>query len=133
MFMRDLPSMWRKSTARYNLIGCKCVTCGTSFFPSRSVCPKCRRNGRLEAEKMPRGGTIFSFTEVHSAPTGFEFETPYYLAIIELPNAVRVTTQLVDSPAEKVKIGAKTKMVFRKIFEDDEEGAIAYGFKFKVV
>lgn len=131
--MRELPLMWRRISERYNLLGCKCVTCGTSFFPQRSVCPNCRREGKLEVEKMPREGTIVSFTEVHAAPTGFEFETPYFLAVVELTNKVRVTTQICDSPFDSVKIGAKVKMVFRKIYDENSEGAIAYGYKFKVV
>ena len=130
--MRKLPSMWRRSSERYNLIGCKCENCGQSYFPQRSVCPVCRRHGRLIPDYMPREGKILTFSEVHSAPTGFEVEAPYFLAIVELPNKVRVTTQIVDTPADKIKIGAKAKMVFRKIFEEDHEGAIAYGFKFKV-
>jgi len=125
--------MWRRSTERYNLIGSKCENCKKSFFPQRTVCPVCRRHGRLVPEYMPREGAIISFSEVHSAPTGFQFETPYHLCIIELSNKVRITTQVVDSPAEKVKIGAKAKMVFRKIYDEDAEAAIAYGFKFKVV
>ena len=41
--------------------------------------------------------------------------------------------QVVDSEPEKVKIGAKVKKMFRKISDPEAEGAIAYGYKFKVV
>lgn len=127
-----LPLIWRRIPERYRLIGNKCTNCGTEYFPERIVCPKCRRNGKLEAKAMPRSGKIFSFSEVHAALKGFEHETPYTLAIVELENGVRLMTQIVDSPVEKVKIGAAVKVVFRRIFADNDEGAIAYGFKFKV-
>jgi len=131
--VRNFISMiWRRIPERYNLVGNHCEACGKDYFPQRKVCPHCRRKGKLVAKAMPREGKIYSFTQVHSAPTGFEHESPYYLAIIELSNGVKLLTQLVDSPKEKVKNGAKAKMVFRKIFQDDEEGAIAYGYKFKV-
>ncbi len=81
---------------------------------------------------MPREGKIFSYTEVFVGPAGFEFETPYFLAIIELSNGAKVLSQIVDSEKESVKIGAKVKVVFRKIQDHDDEGAIAYGYKFKV-
>jgi len=127
------PLIWRNSADRYHLMGSHCATCNTDYFPERVVCPKCRRKGKIDAKQMPTEGKIYSFTEVHAAPTGFEHETPYYIAIIELPNGVKVLTQLVDSPDEKIKIGAQAKMCFRRIFEEGEEGIIAYGFKFKVV
>ena len=132
--MRKFLSMiWRRIPERYNLIGSKCDSCGAEFFPQRKLCHACRRKGKLSTVPMPREGKIYSFTEVHSAPSGFEHESPYFLALVELSNGVRLLTQLVDSPAERVKVGAKVAVVFRKIFEDDAEGAIAYGYKFKVV
>ncbi len=82
---------------------------------------------------MPLQGKIYSFTLVNASPVGFEFETPYFIAIIELDNGVKVLSQVVDSEEEKVKIGAPVKVVFRRIQTDGEQGAIAYGYKFKVV
>lgn len=128
-----LPLVWRNYPQRYNLIGNKCVTCGTNFFPERIVCPNCRRKGKLVLAKMPREGKIVSWTEVFVGPKGFEFETPYFLAIIELSNGVKLLSQIVDSAKDKVKIGARVEKVFRKIQDNDSEGAIAYGYKFKVV
>ncbi len=125
--------IWRRIPERYNLIGTHCQTCGSDYFPSRKVCPKCRRKGKLAAKHMPRAGKIYSFTEVFSAPAGFEYETPYFLAIIELENGVRILSQIVDSPKESVKIGASVEARFRRISEDDDEGVIAYGLKFKTV
>ncbi|MFA6048389.1 MAG: Zn-ribbon domain-containing OB-fold protein [Candidatus Micrarchaeia archaeon] len=127
-----LPLIWRRIPERYNLIGSRCETCGTEYFPGRKVCPKCRRRGKLVAKRMPKAGKIFSFTEVFSAPAGFEHETPYFLAIIELENGVKILAQIVDSPRDTVAIGAKVEARFRKISEDDDEGVIAYGLKFKV-
>ena len=127
-----LPLVWREIPERYNLIGSVCGNCKHEFFPQRVICPNCRRRGQLTAKKMPDEGKIYSFTEVHSAAKGFENETPYTLALVELGNGVKILTQIVDSPAEKIKIGAKAKAVFRKIFADGEEGVIAYGFKFQI-
>lgn len=125
--------IWRRIPERYNLLGCYCERCGTPYFPERKVCPKCRRLGKLVKKRMPHEGKIYSFTQVHASQKGFEHETPYYLALVELKNGVRLMTQIVDSPAERVRIDAPVEMVFRRIFEDNEDGAIAYGHKFKVV
>ncbi len=132
--MRNLlPLIWRGNKERYRLFGSVCETCGQEYFPQRRICPACRRKGKLVEKQMPHEGKIISYTLVHSAPAGFELESPYHLALIELANGVRVLSQLADSPADKVSIGAPVKMVFRKIFEDDDEGAIAYGYKFTVI
>ena len=82
---------------------------------------------------MPKTGKIISWTEVFAAPKGFENETPYFLALIELENGVRLLSQVVDSKKEDLKSGAGVAKVFRKISDVDFEGAIAYGYKFKVV
>ena len=127
-----LPLVWREIPERYNLIGNRCESCKHEFFPQRIICPNCRRKGQLVPKKMPEEGKIYSFTQVHSAAKGFENETPYTLAIVELMNGVRVLSQVVDSPEEKIRMGAKVKAVFRKIFSDGDEGIIAYGFKFVI-
>ncbi|MFH1056358.1 MAG: Zn-ribbon domain-containing OB-fold protein [Candidatus Micrarchaeota archaeon] len=132
--MREaLPLVWREIPERYNMIGSICENCKREFFPQRVICPDCRRKGKLVPKKMPEEGKIYSFTEVHAGAKGFENETPYTMAIIELTNGVKVLGHVVDSPKEKIKIGAGVKVVFRKIFAEGEEGIIAYGFKFKAV
>ena len=125
--------MWRNIPERYNLLGTLCQTCGKNYFPQRKVCPTCRRKGKLVEAKMPETGTILSYSQVFVAPSGFEHDTPYFLAVVELDNKATLLTQIVDSKAEAVKEGAKVELVFRKIYEDSPEGAIAYGYKFRVI
>lgn len=124
---------WRKYAERYRLAGSK-IESGEEHFPAKSIHPEKGTKGKVEATRMPWEGKIVSWTRVFSgAPTGFEKETPYFLAIVELPNKVRLITQIVDSEAEKVRIGAKARKMFRKISDPEAEGHIAYGYKFKVV
>ena len=128
-----LPLNWRKYPERYNLVGNTCETCKTDYFPARIVCPNCRRKGKLVEKAMPREGTILSYTKLCAAPRGFELQTPYYLAIIDLGNNARVLSQIIDTPDERMKVGAKVKKVFRKINDTSAEGIISYGYKFKVI
>ncbi len=128
-----LPLNWRRFPERYKLRGTYCETCGEYFFPGRMICPNCRRKGKLVEKDMPREGKIYSYTRVHTGPSGFKHQTPYYMAIIELDNGARILSQLVDTDPKMVKIGAKAKKVFRKIVEPDKQGIISYGYKFRVV
>lgn len=128
-----IPLTWRKIPERYRLLGTKCDTCNSVYFPQRTVCPKCRRKGKLTEMKFSGKGKIFSFTEVSAPPAGFEDQVPYILAVIELDEGARLTAQIVDAHKKDVKIGSRVEQVFRVIQRDDPEGLIQYGYKFRIV
>lgn len=129
----SIPLTWRKIPERYKLLGTKCSTCNSHYFPSRIICPKCRRKGKIETVQYSGKGKIYSFTEISSPPAGFEEQAPYVLAIIELDEGAKLTAQIVDARGSEMKIGDKVESVFRMIQRDDPEGLIHYGFKFKLV
>ncbi|RLG18883.1 transcriptional regulator [Candidatus Micrarchaeota archaeon] len=128
--MLGSPSSWRRIPERYGLIGSRCETCKTNYFPSRQICPVCRRRGKIVEKAYTGKGKIYSFTKVNVPPAGFEIEAPYMLAIIELDEGPKLTAQVVDCEERDVKIGLPVRMVFRKIQESGREGLIHYGFKF---
>ena len=66
---------------------------------------------------------------IRSASDQFEHTTPYVLAIVELDEGPRLTTQIACNP-EEVKIGMRVKSVFRRVTADGESGVIHYGTKF---
>lgn len=129
----SIPLTWRRIPERYRLIGVKCETCKNAYFPKRSICPRCRRKGKLVDVQFSGKGTIYSFTEVTSPPEGFEDQVPYMLAVIELEEGAKLTSQIVDAHKKDIKIGSKVEVVFRTIQRDDPEGLIHYGFKFGLV
>jgi len=129
----NLAITWRRLPERYRLTGSSCENCKTAYFPTRKLCPKCRRKGRIATKQFSGKGTVYSFTEVASGPVGFELESPYVLAIIELEEGPRLTAQIVGISEKDVKIGDSVEMVFRKIQEDSAEGLIHYGYKFRLL
>ncbi len=132
--MREsIPLTWRRIPERYRMLGVRCLTCKSAYFPKRSVCPKCRRKGKLEEVQFSGKGKVYSFTEVSAPPEGFEDQVPYVLAIIELDEGARLTGQIVDATKKDVSIGSRVEPVFRVIQRDDPEGLIHYGFKFRLV
>jgi uncharacterized OB-fold protein len=131
--MKDsIPLTWRRIPERYRLLGAKCETCGAVYFPRRSICPKCRRKGKLSETQFSGKGVVFSFTEVTAPPEGFEDQVPYILAVIELDEGARLTAQIVDASKDDVKLGSRVEQVFRVIQRNDPEGLIHYGFKFRL-
>jgi uncharacterized OB-fold protein len=126
-----VPFHWRKFKERYNLIGSRCTHCGKYFYPKRSICPSCRRGGKMEDAKLSGKGKIFTYTVIRVPPSGFKIYSPYVVAIIEMEEGCKLVSQVVDVDLDKVEIGMPVKTCFRKIREDDASGLILYGFKFK--
>ncbi|MFQ5887114.1 MAG: Zn-ribbon domain-containing OB-fold protein [Candidatus Hydrothermarchaeales archaeon] len=125
------PRFWRKTQSRYNLKGVRCTRCNDSYVPPRRICPKCRRASKLEDIKLEARGEVVTYTIIHSAPEGFEKQTPYIMAIVELKDGPKLTTQVVDCEADEIRIGMPVEGVFRKIRESGKDGPIYYGFKFR--
>jgi uncharacterized OB-fold protein len=125
------PRFWRKTRSRYNLYGVCCTTCEDNYFPPRKICPKCRRASKLESVKLEPRGEVLTYTIIHSAPQGFDKQTPYIMAIVRLNDGPMLTTQIVDCEFDDVEIGMPVEGVFRKIGESGREGPIYYGFKFR--
>ena len=125
------PAHWRRMKERYRLIGSKCETCQSTFFPSTNVCPKCRRKSKIVPLEFSPKGKIFSYTIIHSAPKLLEQFTPYVIALVQLDEGPRVLSQIVDCEPGQLEIGMEVEACFRKIFQQDEAGIISYGFKFR--
>jgi len=124
---------WREIPQRYNLIANRCNLCNKTFFPPKEACRNCRRKsiGKMKDLQLNGKGKIITYTIIHTAPENFEKQIPYIIAIIELEEGPRITSQIVDCDIDKVKIGMKVEQTFRKINEDGYTGAIYYGYKFK--
>lgn len=73
-----------------------------------------------------------TYTQLHEPMPGFEAQSPFYLAVVSLDNGVRVLSQVVDSPEETVKTGAKVRATVRRAKVDGDSGQILYGYKFIV-
>ncbi len=122
---------WRMQGGRYGMAGAECAICENVDFPARRICSKC--GGHDIVEKLMAGeGEIVSFTIIHTAPEGFEGQTPYSIALVKLKEGPVITAQIVGG-VESLAIGKKAKAVFRKMYEHGEGGLISYGFKFEVI
>jgi uncharacterized OB-fold protein len=120
---------WRHMQERYNLIGKKCTTCGKVYFPSRTVCPECRRKGEMEDFQLSGDGIVYTYSIVRAPPKDFEKNSPYIVGIIELKEGTKITGQI-DCDINKIEIGMPVHTEFRKIKEDGKSGIISYGYKF---
>jgi len=129
----EIPRHWRIQKQRYSLMGEECPHCSAKIFPPRDVCPECGGEAK-EPYRFSGRGSVYSYTVMHSAPSGFEESLPYTIALVKLDEGPTVTAQLTDLGEKAVEIGMPVEMVTRRIKEDgSKQGMLVYGYKFRPV
>lgn len=123
------PRYWREIPQRYRYEAAKCTGCGKVFFPPRLVCNSCQGRSFTQTT-LAQTGVIETFTIIRVAPSGFTDQAPYAVGIVKLDDGVKTTAQIVDCDLEKLAIGDRVKLEFRRLQEDGESGILCYGYKF---
>lgn len=126
----SVPAHWRELPARYRLEGGLCRSCGHTMLPKGEVCPICGSKD-IATKQLPRRGKIISYSVIWNAPRGYEYYTPYIVALIELEDGTRLMSQLTDVEPSQVTEGMEVEMVLRKVRVSGESGIIAYAYKFR--
>ena len=112
---------WREIPRRYRMEAGKCTKCGKVFFPARLICDACKTR-EFETVTLPDEGEIVSYTVIRTPPAGFDDEAPYAIGIVNLGGEVQVLTQIVDCEFDKLEIGGKVRVEFRRIQESGKSG-----------
>lgn len=108
--------------AQHRLVAARCGACGAFRMPPSPFCPECRSQS-LDWPELSGQGIVYSFTIVSRATVPeMEICLPYVPALITLPDAgnVRLVSNIVDAPLDKIEIGAAVHVVWQ-----DGEGGIA--------
>jgi len=122
-----VPKYTREIPQRYRLEAGKCG-CGYVAFPPRLICPECGSR-TFEPINLTPEGTILSWTIVHVPAEEFNAEAPLPIAIIETPEGARLTAQVVDGDPEAIEIGAKVKLMLRRVRCEGHAGIHQYAYK----
>ncbi|MCG6961061.1 Zn-ribbon domain-containing OB-fold protein [bacterium BMS3Abin03] len=122
------PRYAREIPQRYRLEASKCKSCGNVSFPPRLVCPECKSR-EFETIKLNDEGKILTYTIIRVASDTFSKISPFAVAVIEVNDGARLMAQIADSSLDKVAIGKKVKIVFRKIQDEGKSGLHCYGYK----
>lgn len=77
-------------------------------------------------------GELYSYTLLQDPPSGYEWQSPYVIALIKLEEGPMVLAQLTDIDGEP-QIGDRVQMVTRKLTTDGATGMIVYGYKFRAI
>lgn len=117
------------STDKPILAGSRCKSCRSVFFPKQKHCVNCYKS-EMEEIPLSKKGILYTYTVVRYAPKGFR--TPYAIGYVQLPEGVRIFSQLTDCEPfeEKLRLGMQVEMIMDELFVD-KEGIANISFKFK--
>ena len=116
------------------LLGTRCTTCGTYFFPRESrFCrnPACDGT-ELEEVPLSRRGKVWSFTDnryqpppPYMSPDPFE---PYAIAAVELAEEKMVVLgQLAGGASvDALRVGQEVELVLETLYEDDDNAYLVW-------
>jgi uncharacterized protein len=107
------------------LMGTRCTGCGYTTFPPRADCPRCL-SGEYEFNEISGRGTVYTFSEIAAAPTGFEDEVPYTVAVVDLEEGGRLLAWVGETIGDgELAIGGEVQVV-PQIFDDVEDIRVYY-------
>ena len=120
-----------------HLLGTRCTSCSSYFFPKESFYCRNPRCDGSEFEEVPlsRTGRIWSFTNncykppaPYMSPEPFE---PYAIAAVELAEEKMVVLGQLASGVkiEDVEVGQEVELVVETLFEDDEAEHMVWKWK----
>ena len=111
------------------LIGKRCCNCGQFTIGKKIVCPRCYSED-FEECPLSRRGTLYSYSISRVTPLGFD--TPLVLGLVDLPEGLRIWSQIEVDSGESLEIGMDVEMVVGRTRNDEGNNEIL-GFKFKPI
>ncbi len=109
------------------LVGTRCMTCETVYFPRASgFCrnPGCSGEEFAEVE-LSRRGTIWSYTDAQYQPPppyvpSTDPYVPFALAAVELPEGMVVLGQVAEGyGVADLRVGAEAEVVVETLYSDE--------------
>jgi len=110
-----------ENAAKGKLVVKNCKVCRRAFFYPRDHCPRCWGTDTEWIESTGRG-TVYTFTIVRQNDLPpFNERVPYVVAIVELDEGVRMTTNIEGCAPEDVRCGMPVAVAFREEPRSEEE------------
>ncbi|MEU9955508.1 OB-fold domain-containing protein [Streptomyces sp. NPDC050982] len=114
---RDNAGFW-EGVSRHRLLIQRCDGCRTLRFPWLPGCNAC---GCPDWDTVEAGGegTVYSYVVMHHPPFP-AFDPPYAVGLIELAEGVRMISNVVGVPRDRVRIGMPVRLEFEQVDEELE-------------
>ncbi|GGT21870.1 bifunctional MaoC family dehydratase N-terminal/OB-fold nucleic acid binding domain-containing protein [Streptomyces purpureus] len=109
---RDNAGFW-EGVGRHRLLIQRCGGCGTLRLPWLPGCNDCG-SPEWDTVEACGAGTVYSYVVMHHPPFP-AFDPPYAVALIELAEGVRMISNVVGVPYDKVRIGMPVQLEFLRV------------------
>ena len=118
---------WFTSGAEPALLGSRCTTCGSTFFPPTSgFCrnPRCAGE-EFETAQLSRRGRVWSYTDAQYQPPppyvpATDPYEPFALAAVELPEGIVVLGQVAAGfGVDDLRVGSEVELVVEPLYTDE--------------
>lgn len=95
----------------------RCTACAGWLYPVRTRCPGCGSRA-LEWRAASGRGVVYSHGVLHRAPPGLRRAVPLTLAVVELAEGVRISSNLVDAEGTRVRAGMPVEVAFEPLSDE---------------
>ncbi|WP_328943619.1 OB-fold domain-containing protein [Streptomyces sp. NBC_00250] len=109
---RDNAGFW-EGVAAHRLLIQRCGDCAAPRFPWLPGCADCG-SAEWDTVEASGTGTVFSYVVMHHPPFP-AFDPPYAVGLIELAEGVRMISNVVGVPYDKVRIGMPVRLEFLRV------------------
>lgn len=123
---RDNAGFW-EGVEHGRLLVQRCSGCGAARFPWLPGCNACGSPEWDTFEASGEGTTVYSYVVMHHPPFP-AFDPPYAVGLIELAEGVRIVSNVVGVPYDKVRIGMPLRLEFAR-YEDDADALVLPVFR----
>jgi uncharacterized OB-fold protein len=111
----DRSSPFFAAAGKGQLLIKRCRGCGRSLAPQRETCDACASEA-LEWAPASGKGTLYSYVFMHQVlHPAFREEVPYNVIVVELDEGPRITSNLVGTPDDQMRVGMRLEAVFEQL------------------
>ncbi|MEU3691920.1 bifunctional MaoC family dehydratase N-terminal/OB-fold nucleic acid binding domain-containing protein [Streptomyces narbonensis] len=114
---RDNAGFW-EGVAAHRLLVQRCGDCASLRLPWLPGCAECG-SPEWDTVEASGAGTVYSYVVMHHPPFP-AFDPPYAVGLIELAEGVRMISNVVGVPYDKVRIGMPVRLEFLRVDEELE-------------
>ena len=107
------------------LLGSKCVSCGTPYFPKSAGCHSAGcTGGKVEDSAFGPRGKLWSYAiQNYPPPAPAKYDEPYKpygLGIVDMEEGLRVLARFSTDDPSSLKVGSDVELVVEPICHDDD-------------
>jgi uncharacterized OB-fold protein len=130
-----VEGLFAETSAGPRLLGSRCTTCHTPYFPKSPVChnPACTESKIEDASFGPRGKIWSLAIQDYPPPSPVRYDEPYLryaMAVIDLTDGLRVLGRVATDDPDAVQCDQDVEMIV-DVLHHDADGNEVTTWKFR--